>query len=833
MLGKNNVAEKINRVAGRRQRFAIRKLTVGAASVLIGSLLWLDSNTVQAAKADADQTAPASELVQPAKALQKKDAQTNEPEKVQLQANAPQKADNIQQKALPVKAEKASISKSKDANELKLDLKKIKAPDKLADKELRESKVPVPNKVVHHNSAFIMKHGGAAIGEHDNVDVNGGYDENVWGKLNVNDWDYQSVDDPRNPNVKLKIKDYKGKAAGTSSYGEETYHIIVPNSVDLINAGLLKKGEELGVDYLNDTVTVKDVDGNTNQLDGLVQGGGTYAISKTGNGKLVLLNNTFIDPRRSISFMIMRESSDSLPFNSSQFNNSLTALTDLSSLDTHNITKIDEYNSLGDVVLPNMVWDLSGWDMSHVTDLEYPMLAANSGDFILKGLDLSGWNLSNADPSKWTYNVSPILLWSGSGKTLVDYLDLSNVKLPKNWPAYYSASGEIVKGNAWISELKQIFGHQIGGSRFIPAKYLNFSGDDFTGLTSEQVINYLNNIGTGDDSAAFELQGLRIFANNLKGIPELPQSIRFDSAYQPIGSENYNSIPYTADNGHGTKVRIYTDNDNLLKSFGSGNYAEMKAPVASGKRTIIFNLPTGRQTKTQTVAFKNKPIYIDNDAKTIHFVVAADDPADGKYPAVNVPQVAGYKASITESKIAAADAKPGDNIIITVDYVKKPDKKDHQDDNDDPSVAPLVPAGPDQNDPSAAPSEPGNSAKSPAQADQHQSAANAAAAQAAQQLPAAAANRFSRKASQARSDQILQLKTKTEASVKQQRAQTAVSGSQQPTGQAAAARFVSHHSQLPQTGEKGNALARMILGLALLSLASGIALLSKHGRKHS
>lgn len=54
-MSKNNLKERVLKMEDKKNHFSIRKLTIGAASVLIGTTLFLNSNSV---KAD---TLPASE----------------------------------------------------------------------------------------------------------------------------------------------------------------------------------------------------------------------------------------------------------------------------------------------------------------------------------------------------------------------------------------------------------------------------------------------------------------------------------------------------------------------------------------------------------------------------------------------------------------------------------------------------------------------------------------------------------------------------------------------------------------------------------------------------
>ena len=189
------------------------------------------------------------------------------------------------------------------------------------------------------NDAFALdpKNG---LHEHANVNDNGGYDTDFWGKINVDAWNY-SVNGDR-----IEINGLKD---GVSTGANDA--VIVPNLDDFKLAG--KDGGAKTVYISNDALGI-----NSKHK--------YYGLSKT-NG------NTFAT-----------DSDLSLVF----YKNSNLTHADLNSLNTSNATDMtymfSNTKSLTDL-------DVSNWDTGNVTNMTAMFIGANS----LTNLDVSKWNTSN------------------------------------------------------------------------------------------------------------------------------------------------------------------------------------------------------------------------------------------------------------------------------------------------------------------------------------------------------------------------------------------------------------------------------------------------------
>ena len=226
------------------------------------------------------------------------------------------------------------------------EIKGLLEPDKtvIAGQQVDITKpinVTVTYKLVDSNTndAFALdsKHG---LHEHVNVNDNGGYDSDFWGKLNVDDWNYTVNGD------RIEINGLKDDALTGANDA-----VIVPNLYDFKLAG--KDGGAKTVYISNDALGI-----NSKHK--------YYGLSKT-NGNTFATNSDL-----------------SLVF----YKNSNLTHADLNSLNTSNAANMtymfSNAKSLTDL-------DVSNWDTGNVTNMTAMFIGASS----LTNLDASKWNTSN------------------------------------------------------------------------------------------------------------------------------------------------------------------------------------------------------------------------------------------------------------------------------------------------------------------------------------------------------------------------------------------------------------------------------------------------------
>ena len=258
---------------------------------------------------------------------------------------------------------------------------------------------------------------------------NNSLDESTFGKVDVNSWDTETV------NNGLNITGY---------HGSDQEHLVIPNAADFTKAGKLTDEDAVitvnAAKFKKILNTVKPI---------------TVAISTTDNRKVQVSDKTAFGGNLTTE-------------NGVSTNDPNLKQMDLTNLDTSNLTDMSgmfcgayKVKSLG---------NLSGWDVSHVTNMQQmfdentydsPALEALDGinkwnvsnvqnilclfrnDINLKDIDISGWDLSKATGGWTTGQV--FASFTNASKTVIN---LNNVKLPSDFNFATSfANGQVVITN--------------------------------------------------------------------------------------------------------------------------------------------------------------------------------------------------------------------------------------------------------------------------------------------------------------------------------------------------------------------------------------------------
>lgn len=500
--------------------------------------------------------------------------------------------------------------------------------------------------------------------EHASVDNNGGYDSAVWGKVDVNDWTTSAYHDDNNPNVILKITGYKGTVQLDDQGRAKDLNVIIPNSQGFINAGIIKPGQEVGIDSFS-SLTV-DNDGtpvgllnvldNTYMTDPQAGHLNTFAVSKTGNAKIVYLGHAIGYNQTSNS-----EIAGMMPdFAERRFNH---ALIDVANVDTRNVT--DLYGAFEGFQSEKTALDLSGWGVSHVTNFS-DAFSGGSGGLLIAGLNLSNWNLIQrvkgiSDHSNNLFNRSSAFLDIGE-------LRLANMKFPQTTITIDDDNGKQIQIHGGIVPAIWQFVNNGDGNTLGQTKLIDLSGDDLTGLTYD----LLAAINRQNEITPIFVQGAKLILNNVSNVPPLSPDAKIKAVQVPNGDSIFDYM--TAQWPH-TGITFETNNDHLLQSLGSANYREMKALRGTSQRTINFNFPASfikahpeiAKQVVQKIDTYQRHAIIDNDSKKI--VGYTDWQNIGKeqqFAVVTVPQISGYQASM--ATVAAQPAQVGDQIVVNVDY---------------------------------------------------------------------------------------------------------------------------------------------------------------------
>ena len=261
----------------------------------------------------------------------------------------------------------ADLAKSK----LKMATLLTIAGKKLNAQMLSESKIMSPAKdtslpVLNTNDAYALdeKNG---LHEHANVNDNGGYDSDFWGKIDLNNWNY--------------TQDNAGDITLSGYKGSDNTKIIIPNIADFAH-GNVTQTITLQV---NPNVDTNKVYISSSVMHDLAKNATRIGLSKTANKKVVAKDSIWQDAFGGLTNGPSGNNSDG---GINVLNPNLTVM-DLHNLDTSNITNMSAMFNGGTNL--ETIGDLSNWDTGHVTDMNAMFQLASS---LINIGDLSNWDTS-------------------------------------------------------------------------------------------------------------------------------------------------------------------------------------------------------------------------------------------------------------------------------------------------------------------------------------------------------------------------------------------------------------------------------------------------------
>lgn len=370
-------------LAREKQRFSIRKLSIGAASVLLGLtfVFGTQTSTAHAATATTNKTAVVEKT--PA-AGEKTAAETAQPVESQ-KTETPAQTQTVE----PVKNDVASANKNVSAetpaaktaadlakkDSAKNDLNVAKAAALTEEKAAAAPKAEAAEPV--NDTTFDLSN---ARVQHDNNKTTYTF-ENADGTF--------SFSGEENSNHDLLINKYNNTASQAPTRNGE---LVLPNTQDFIDAGVVSEGNKVYI--------TPDAIHNALDIDSHFDHATKVSISNKGTGadsKLYLLPDDNSDNK-------VFENTDitAQPYNKDGQNNDVSlaetngvSSIDLSHLDVSNVKDFGNFFSGVGPDVTNI--DISGWDTSRATDMG-GMFTNNSALNTIKGLgDLNTSNVTDMD----------------------------------------------------------------------------------------------------------------------------------------------------------------------------------------------------------------------------------------------------------------------------------------------------------------------------------------------------------------------------------------------------------------------------------------------------
>ena len=685
-----------------KQIYSLRKLSVGLASVIVGTCFFISNG--QQVKADTVNVGeqPTSTVIQQdSSKKQEQDSneqndqtnvsnskteqlqstnERNDVENVDSNLNDTNKLDNATK---PVESEaNVPSSATKNIKRIQTNTLKVVKESFVNPNSLKESNAVAPN-------------------------TNGGFDEATWGKLDVNDWKGNVQGDY------YQLTDYTGDAN----------HVIVPNEADFEKAGISTSGKQVGVTsrlmnrIFTDKTTAQDA---------------TVAFSKTDNKMVKAINadwsntwnsNYFVKAKLSrfdgtnldvsnvtnMSYMFAGNQISDL---SSLANWKVDKVTDMSVMFASNQIsdlgslanwKVDKVTYMGTMFSWNKITDLSplaNWKVDNVGVMSQMFEQNQISDLS----PLANWKVDNVTDMNQMFadnkisDLSPLANWKvdkvGRMYEMFEQNQISDLSPLANWKVdQVGDMHEMFAGNQ-ISDLSPLANWKVDNVGVMSQMFGQNQISDLSPLANWNVDN------VGDMSGMFEqnqIRDLSPLANwkvdnvfNMSGMFEQNQV----SDLSPLANWNVNNV--------GDMSQMFEQNqisdlsplanwkvDNVFNMGGmfDDNISSIPTKTIQAKRVINFVYPAGYTGKkqdlvTQTVDVPTKQVKVElitKDSKPsnniLDWVTKTETPISTPIDPVYfqdyiVQNVSNLVPSI--STVAKAQANPNTPINVTVIYTAAP-----------------------------------------------------------------------------------------------------------------------------------------------------------------
>ena len=365
-----------------KQIYSLRKLSVGLASVIVGTCFFISTNRQQV-KADTVNVGeqPTSTVIQ--QDSSKKQEQDSNEQNDQINVN---NSKTGQQQSTNERNDVENVdSNLNDTNKLDNATKPVESEanqkfDQVKNKFKQDTSIDadVPSSVtknikkIQTNTLKVVKEftvNPNSLKESKAVNLNnnnnGGFDEATWGKLDVTKWQGSAQ------NGVYQLTSYTGDSS----------HVIVPNEADFEKAGKSTNGLQVGI--------------TSDTAHSLLSYGQTFAFSKTNNKKVKAIGTDWSYAFQDKALSKFDGSNlDVSSITNMSYMFSQNQISDLTSLANWNVSNVTAMIGMFAINQINNLNPLAHWDTSKVTDMNY-MFAINPDLIDVK--PIANWNISNVD----------------------------------------------------------------------------------------------------------------------------------------------------------------------------------------------------------------------------------------------------------------------------------------------------------------------------------------------------------------------------------------------------------------------------------------------------
>ena len=676
-----------------KQIYSLRKLSVGLASVIVGTCFFISTNgqNVKADTLNVGEQHTSTVIQQDSSKKQEQDSNeqndqtnvsnskteqqqsTNERNDVENVDSNLNDTDKLGNATKPVESEanqKFDQAKDKfkqdtsiDANDPSSVTKNIKKIQTNTLKVVKESTVNPDSLSLKESKAVNL-----------NNNNNGGFDEATWGTLDVNNWKGSVQGDY------YQLNDYTG----------DGNHVIVPNEADFEKAGISTFGKQVGVtsDLMHTIFRYKPTAQDA-----------TVAFSKTDNKQVKAIgtdwNNTwecdYFSKAKLSKFDGTNLDVSNVTNMSSMFDGS--QISDLSPLANW---KTDKVTNMSDMFAMNQISDLSplaNWKTDKVTHMDYMFAQNHISDLS----PLANWNVNsvmgmgNMFKQNHISDLSPLANWKVDKVTYMSEMfeqnQISDLSSLANWHVDNVENMREMFEQNQISDLSPLGKWNVNNVTIMYGMFTNNQIKDLSPLGKWNVNNVTNMGGMFSINQISDLSPLANWkvdqVTDMRGMFGINQI----SDLSPLANWKTDKVTNMSDMFYSNQISDLsplaswkTDNVTEVSEMFDDNISSIPTKTVQTKRIINFVYPDGYTGKkqdsvTQTVDVPTKQVKVElltKDFKPSNNILdwvtktetpEAPDPVYFQY--YTVPKVANLVPNISTVAKQEADSNMPLNVVVT------------------------------------------------------------------------------------------------------------------------------------------------------------------------
>lgn len=620
-----------------KQRFGIRKLSVGVCSVLLSTLfLTMNNNQTVHASTETESSESVEASASSGSNVEDQSASnsattTVTSESTQTEASGTPSAQSESSKngAAQLKTSGAETPKKPDSSTIqtKNETNSSTQTTPVENTTQKTTTFNVSNFFADEANVNVLQENKAVAATATTATTNGGYDSATWGTLDTSKWTGQNTTFDGTNYYQL-----------TGYTGDQT-HIIVPNEADFAAANKSTDGLQVSI---------------SNDLIKSWQNAATIAFSKTDDKKIKLasnnLNGTFQNDTKLTNLDANSLDTSSVTSMQSTFEgtSNLSSLTGISDWDVSNVTNM--YLLFQNATGLTSLTGLENWNTSKVTNFEAAF--ANEGSLV-DASAIANWNTSNV--------TNMTNLFAGSSAQYVDFSNWNFSKVTSASNVINNTQSVIYLGNnpTLTADKLNTLGVANGGftqpiilasgNLYTPLSNKNNTTHDITSKNADSGQSTTISLPVVYDAAS--ASNMTDAINNYKDMVD-------QKLEDYVTEHNYVLKRVSTD-----PVDDVTGHNNHLVNYATATYQVVTIPVDQKKNLQIQDKTT---YKGKTLTAKDLVTNIaDFPADTTFEFADNSEPNWNQVGTYNIKVIATYPVSVNGQQYTAVTAPATANVTVT------------------------------------------------------------------------------------------------------------------------------------------------------------------------